>query len=80
VNKILTFFGLLFTSKGRANPVSINGSEPFVPITTTTTTSTMSTANPKAFPLASPQLAQQILDLVQQGTKSPKSFPGQRLT
>ena len=28
----------------------------------------MSTVNPKAFPLASPQLTQQILDLVQQGT------------
>jgi len=31
----------------------------------------MSTVNPKAFPLASPQLTQQILDLVQQGTPPP---------
>ena len=32
----------------------------------------MSQVNPKAFPLANPQLTQQILDLVQQGIHLPK--------
>jgi U4/U6 small nuclear ribonucleoprotein SNU13 len=44
----------------------INGSEPLL-ASPQAPASTMSASNPKAFPLASPQLTQRILDIVQQG-------------